>query len=433
MENLHFKGHWRDYQKRILERSRDYMADGQVHISAAPGSGKTTLGIEFIRRFDKPALILVPTITIREQWADRIKTAFLSHASEAERLVSQDLKTPKMITIATYQALHSALTQYKGKLSNLSEEEGVLTENVDFSQFDLVNKLQEIGLGTLCLDECHHLRNEWWKSLEEFRDKYSQLNLIALTATPPYDSEPALWDRYINLCGEIDEEIMIPELVKEGSICPHQDFVYFSYPDKEEKDFFNKSVFSDMMRDMQETIDFLHKENKELALEIIKLRDEKRELENRENLYEKKSPPFFSFEPSFDNAEEESPLVPIYYNQEEEQDDEKETFVEEIKPLLEYKLVDQYYRNCIVCFYTKQEEEYVLSKELYIFNFHDYTLRLIRCLNEIFSRENYQRTVNKYGREYVMSDYIPYSKKDIKNFKLDPANAHRLYGVSIGE
>ena len=141
MENLHFKGHWRDYQKRILERSRDYMADGRVHISAAPGSGKTTLGIEFIRRFDKPALILVPTITIREQWADRIKTAFLSHASEAERLVSQDLKTPKMITIATYQALHSALTQYKVKLSNLSEEE-VLAENVDFSQFDLVNKLQ---------------------------------------------------------------------------------------------------------------------------------------------------------------------------------------------------------------------------------------------------------------------------------------------------
>ncbi len=32
---------------------------------------------------------------------------------------------------------------------------------------------------------------------------------------------------------------MIPELVKEGSICPHQDFVYFSYPDKEEKEQIN--------------------------------------------------------------------------------------------------------------------------------------------------------------------------------------------------
>ena len=25
------------------------------------------------------------------------------------------------------------------------------------------------------------------------------------------------------------------------------------------------------------------------------------------------------------------------------------------------------------------------------------------------------------------------TKKDIKNFKLDPANSHRLYGISIGE
>ena len=37
------------------------------------------------------------------------------------------------------------------------------------------------------------------------------------------------------MCGEIDEEIAIPELVKEGSLCPHQDFVYFNYPTDEEK------------------------------------------------------------------------------------------------------------------------------------------------------------------------------------------------------
>ena len=43
---------------------------------AAPGSGKTTLGIEFIRRFGNPTLILVPTVTIRQQWVDRIKQAF---------------------------------------------------------------------------------------------------------------------------------------------------------------------------------------------------------------------------------------------------------------------------------------------------------------------------------------------------------------------
>ena len=155
---MQFKGQWRDYQKRILERSQEYMADGRVHISAAPGSGKTTLGIEFIRRFNKPALVLVPTITIREQWAERIKEAFLETPSEAKALLSQNLKEPKTITIVTHQALHSALTRYKGSLSCQAEDDAMPSEEVDFSQFDLAKMMQDIGLGRLCLDECHHLR-----------------------------------------------------------------------------------------------------------------------------------------------------------------------------------------------------------------------------------------------------------------------------------
>ena len=37
------------------------------------------------------------------------------------------------------------------------------------------------------------------------------------------------------MCGEIDEEITVPELVKEETLCPHQDYVYFSFPTKEEQ------------------------------------------------------------------------------------------------------------------------------------------------------------------------------------------------------
>lgn len=47
--------------------------DGKIHIVAAPGSGKPTLGIELIRRMNGNALILAPSITIREQWVARIK------------------------------------------------------------------------------------------------------------------------------------------------------------------------------------------------------------------------------------------------------------------------------------------------------------------------------------------------------------------------
>ena len=75
---LEFKGTLRIYQARVLEHADRYMADGKIHIVAAPGSGKTTLGTELIRRMNGKALILAPSITIREQWIARIKEAFLS-------------------------------------------------------------------------------------------------------------------------------------------------------------------------------------------------------------------------------------------------------------------------------------------------------------------------------------------------------------------
>ena len=235
LEHLSFKGEWRQYQKRILEKSETIMADGHIHLVAAPGSGKTTLGIEFIRRNSKPALILVPTVTIRQQWVDRIREAFLDDANLADEMISQNLKQPKTITVATYQALHSAINRLEGDAEVEDTDDVVENEHFDFKGVDIVGLFNEANLGTLCLDECHHLRNEWWKSLEIFRKSFADMNVISLTATPPYEGEPALWERYVAMCGEIDEEITVPELVKEGSLCPHQDYVYFSFPTKEEE------------------------------------------------------------------------------------------------------------------------------------------------------------------------------------------------------
>lgn len=250
---LQFKGTWRTYQKRVLLRADNYLKDGKIHIVAAPGSGKTTLGIEFIGRIDKPSLILAPSITIREQWIERIKEGFLLEGIEASEYISNNLKQPKFITVATYQALHSAMTRYKGyiteKTDEAEEEEFGETkeleidlddipierdEEVDYSDFELIGSMKTVGLGVICLDECHHLRSEWWKALEDFRKSFEHTKVVSLTATPPYDSTPAMWKRYVDMCGDIDEEITIPELVKEGSLCPHQDYVLFNYPTREE-------------------------------------------------------------------------------------------------------------------------------------------------------------------------------------------------------
>ena len=42
----------------------------------------------------------------------------------------------------------------------------------------------------------------------------------------------------MNICGEIDEEIFVPELVGQNTLCPHQDYVYFNYPTESEMESF---------------------------------------------------------------------------------------------------------------------------------------------------------------------------------------------------
>lgn len=111
---LWFKGTWRTYQKRILDRSDKYLNDKKIHIVAAPGSGKTTLGIELIRREGNPCLILSPSITIREQWLGRIKEGFLVEGVNPKDWFSNNIKDSKPVTVITYQALHSCMKKALG-------------------------------------------------------------------------------------------------------------------------------------------------------------------------------------------------------------------------------------------------------------------------------------------------------------------------------
>jgi superfamily II DNA or RNA helicase len=69
--DIRFRKPWRSYQQRVLDELKDHLDDNHLHIIAAPGSGKTVLGLEVMRRLNRPALILSPTVAIRDQWVDR--------------------------------------------------------------------------------------------------------------------------------------------------------------------------------------------------------------------------------------------------------------------------------------------------------------------------------------------------------------------------
>src|SRR5215475_11608007 len=105
--SMAFQKTWRAYQRRVLDQLDFYLEDKRFHLVAAPGSGKTVLGLEVVRRVGRPALVLAPTITVRDQWADRLVDHFLPVGERRPSWVSTDITAPALLTIATYQALHS--------------------------------------------------------------------------------------------------------------------------------------------------------------------------------------------------------------------------------------------------------------------------------------------------------------------------------------
>lgn len=271
-----FAGTFRPYQQRILERFDGLKQDHRIHVVAAPGSGKTILGLELICRLGQPALILAPTITIRDQWIERFAAHFQSHgASNPREWCSTSLHNPAFLTVITYQALYSAYTQA------LDEETGE-----DFADLNILDAVRDIG--TVCLDEAHHLRSQWHRALTAFMDQLDRrkavLNTIALTATPPYDSTPSEWQRYEQLCGPIDEEIFAPELVAAGNLCPHQDYVYVTKPSQEED-----QEIAELRRRGNEVLVDLQRQGilAQLAEDLSQLKDEQLQvaLDDEENFY----------------------------------------------------------------------------------------------------------------------------------------------------
>lgn len=209
LSRMQFKGVWRDYQAQVLGEVMDQLANGRLHVVAAPGAGKTVLGLEIVRRLGRRAVVFAPTVAIRDQWAHRLTPLFLDTPPGPDE-ISHQLADPRPLTLTTYQALDA------------------FRRSDDLDR--LIEELNAAGPITLVLDEAHHLRREWCTSIEKLAGSLADVRIVALTATPPYDASFAEWTRYESLCGPVDLEIGIPELVRNGDLCPHQDQLILSAP-----------------------------------------------------------------------------------------------------------------------------------------------------------------------------------------------------------
>ncbi len=232
-QGVRFKYPWRKYQQRVLAELDDHLNDDHLHIVAPPGSGKTVLGLEVMLRLNKPTLILAPTLAIRNQWITRFCELFLENNSMPE-WISRDIRDPRLLTVVTYQGLHAAFTgghDVEDDSSNEEECEYIEEETSISTETDgqVIQALKDAGIRTILVDEAHHLKNAWWETLSVVKHQLQPV-IVGLTATPPYDVSPAEWGRYLELNGPVDAEISVPELMREGNLCPHQDYLYLSRP-----------------------------------------------------------------------------------------------------------------------------------------------------------------------------------------------------------
>ena len=283
-EHLQFRYPFRKYQRMILDTIVPENADNKYHIVAPPGSGKTIVGLELVRRFGQPAVIFAPTTTIQLQWREKLEM-FTTDPAALETLVSVDPHTLAPINVFTYQliAAPESSRQYlyemaekhwvadlirEGRVENetaarqrlaalqarnpahyrrehsrraLAVKRRLLREpDADIAQFlhpnarRLIADLVAYGVRTVVLDECHHLLDYWAIVLRYLMAQIEHPRVIGLTATLPSPEGDEEFENYDALVGEVDFEVPAPAVVKEGDLAPYRDLVLFVRPTRRE-------------------------------------------------------------------------------------------------------------------------------------------------------------------------------------------------------
>ncbi len=284
VRGLTFRFPFRRYQQLALNWVDAVLGseedDARYHIVAPPGSGKTILGLELVRRFARPALVLVPTTAIQQQWRDEVRL-FLPEDVDLDAVVSTEHDRLAPITVLTYQIVSttaraddaldelawerwcrelvdarqvSDLAAAEGRLGILRENnpdafrrelgrrhrtvkrELLRTGEADIVRFlhpnarDLLDRLVEAGIGTLVLDECHHLLDHWAVVVRHLLDRIDRPRIVGLTATLPDPDTPEEHENYHALLTDVDFQVPTPAVVKEGELAPYRDLVRFVAP-----------------------------------------------------------------------------------------------------------------------------------------------------------------------------------------------------------
>lgn len=279
---IEFNGTLRPSQADVVRIAQEQLAENsrRLHIVAPPGSGKTVVGLYlWAELIKKPCLVLSPNSAIQSQWAAR--TDLFDASIDRSKLVSTDPENPAFLTSLTYQSVtmparniedvdrqsrdlwiarlleeQQAVTleeagiwiddleknnpsyfgrqlgKYKKKVRDALSRDGESMLLLHRSSQATLQRISEMDVGVIILDECHHLLGHWGRVLSDALDLLNNPIVIGLTATPPDREGKHEVDvqRYDKFFGPVDFEVPVPAVVKDGFLAPYQDLAYFVRP-----------------------------------------------------------------------------------------------------------------------------------------------------------------------------------------------------------
>lgn len=277
---LRFQGEWRHYQQLALEAFEDDRRRGRhrTHVVAPPGSGKTLLGMEMVRRIGRRAVVLAPNSAVQSVWL-RAAEHFCADGLRPGELAGTSTEAP--VACLTYQSLcrlddpGAALDELvevrwateRAKATGRSPEdvrseaagwEGAAAERrrrelarvratlkrevargehpLDLADLlsgpalERLRRLRDLGVGTVVLDECHHLASLWGHVVRAAAEELGEVHLIGLTATPPEELTSEEAELYGGLLGPVDFTVPTPAVVKDSYLAPYQELAWLTEP-----------------------------------------------------------------------------------------------------------------------------------------------------------------------------------------------------------
>lgn len=245
---------------------------------APPGSGKTLVGVELVRRAGRRALVLSPNGAVQMQWPRAVRQ--FAPAAEVVRTGAEpafpiacmtyqslcQLDDPEVafgrVAVTRWAAERAAATgveldaarwegeRYEGAAAAPGARDrahdrrrqardrprrargGRARRPALATAKARVAALRAGRVGMVVLDECHHLASMWGYVVRAVLDELGgeDVHVVGLTATPPSDLTGEESELYAELLGPVDYTVPTPAVVRDGHLAPYQELAWLTEP-----------------------------------------------------------------------------------------------------------------------------------------------------------------------------------------------------------